>query len=120
MNREMANGLGIEEFPFNRIHLVHQKDGLLGSSIKLFMNSYRRAEFTNMEENEAQSLKKVLAHRTRPRFDEIGELGAWDEFEQLEAKYDNGIISNEEFADGKRKLLYEFEQQSRRLARVKR
>jgi len=84
------------------------------SSIKIFMSEFKRAEFTDMEENAAMSLADVLRFQAKGQREEYYELGPWDELEQLEALYANGAISTEEFAQGKRKLQNQIQQHSDR------
>lgn len=141
MNREIADGPSVEEFPLDQIYLVHHKARQLSpsvnklmsafgitpvwgnlpvtSSIKFFMSDYQRAEFTNMEEDAARSFAKALTGHVRYRRDEYGKLGPWDELEQLEALYDNGVISGQEFADGKRKIEDQIQQQGGRHSKGK-
>jgi hypothetical protein len=113
MSEEMVDGPNVEEFPLDSIYLVYHKAGLHESSIKIFMSGYNRAEFTNVEKDVAESFAKGLKARVVFRTDELGQLGAWDHLEQIEALYENGIISTEEFADHKRKILDQIQRRSR-------
>lgn len=136
MSRETADGPDIQEFPFDQIYLVYLKarqlplslNNLMSafgmtsaitnlpvtSSIKIFMPEFKRAEFTNMEQNAAKSMADVLKFQSKGQHGEYYELGPWDELEQLEALYSNGTISGPEFAAGKRKVQDQIKKQSGR------
>lgn len=134
ISREPSDVPSFEEFPLNQIFLVHHKAGQLRpsvkkltsalamspasgnteatSSIKLFMTEYRRAEFTDMEEDAARSVNTVLSGYVKYRLEDCDSLGPWDELEQWEALWANGAISNEELAEAKRKYQNEIRKES--------
>ncbi len=96
----------IEEFPLESIHLWRHLKDQLGSSLKIVMSNFRRAEFTDMSDEAAQSFYDSL----EDRFLDVGSydcgaLGASDEIEQLEALYELCVIFSDELAAGKQKIL---------------
>ncbi len=96
----------VEEYLLDTIHLWRHKAGPLGSSVKIFMSDYQRAEFTDMHRDTARSFCESLEgqHLTFAS-SECGKLDASDEIEQLEALYENGVISTDELARDKQKIL---------------
>ncbi len=142
IGRESSDVPRFEEFPLDQIFLVHHKAGQLGqpvkklfsalgmspafgnieatSSIKIFMTEYRRAEFTDMEEDPARYFQTALIGHVRYRRGEYDTLGSWDELEQLEALWANGAISSEEFAKGERKYLGEIRKKTNQQPAAKR
>ncbi len=116
---DKADGRVVEEFPFDSIHLWRRITGPEGFSVKLFMSDYRRAEFTDMSSEAARSLIEVLQRYASESLD-CGKIDASDEIEQLEALYDNGVISKDELEDGKRKILGRLRRHERRHRRVDR
>lgn len=114
-NVEAVPALALEEeFPLESIYLVYHRAGLHESSIKIFMSDFKRAEFTNMEKDSAMSFARDLQARVEIRYDEFGQLSPED---QVEALFDHGIISTEELADRKRKILKKIRQQTGRQPR---
>jgi hypothetical protein len=120
LSEEMVDGLNVEEFLLDSIYLVHFKAGLHGPTIKIFMSGYNRAEFTSMKRDIAKSFAECLKARVMFRADELGQLGPLDHLEQIEAMYENGIISTEELVDHRQRILDEIQLQSGQQARGKR
>ena len=109
----------VAEFPLDSIHLVRCKAGSNASSIKIWLIEFRRAEFTGMGREMAKSFAELLRFHTDLRIDELGKSGAKDYLEQLEALYENGIITAEELSEKKEITLIEIRRNRRRKTRKK-
>ena len=106
MNEEMVDGPDVvEEFLLDNIYLAHHKAGLHGSSIKFFISGNDKAEFSNVEKDVAQAFVNVLFPRIWFQWNKVYQLEPWDQLEIVEAWYEIGVITSEEFDDRKKRIL---------------
>jgi hypothetical protein len=69
-------------------------------------------EFTDLDESAAQALERAVATNIEVRFGEQALLTHWDRLDLVEAKFETGIISREEFDAAKARIVAEMRREA--------
>lgn len=102
-------GLRVEDFPYDKITSIQYKTGLLLGKITIFASG-NRAEIINVDKQQTRNFSDYVRARISSSVDHASmpKSSSEDVITQLEklAKFkDQGILSEEEFIDQKKKIL---------------
>ena len=105
----MLYGLKVEDFPLDKITSIQYETGLLLGGIKIH-TSGNIAKIENVEKASARSFAEFVRDKlSQPKENTtttiISEPNVLDQLEKLAKLKENGILSDEEFNEQKKKLL---------------
>ena len=108
IDKGLLYGLKVEDFPLDKISSIQYETGLLLGKIKIY-TSGNMATIENIEKKSTRSfcefVRNKLSHpKTEPR-ENRPEINVLDQLEKLAKLKENGILSQEEFDEQKKKLL---------------
>lgn len=108
VDKGMLFGLKVEDFPLDKISSIQYETGLLLGSIKVH-TSGNLAKIENIEKASARSFAEFVRDKLSQPKDTpttvISEPNVLDQLEKLAKLKENGILSEDEFAEQKKKLL---------------
>lgn len=109
IDKGMLYGLKIEDFPLDKITSIQYETGLLLGGIKIH-TSGNNAKIENVEKASARSFAEFVRDKLsqpndNPTTTIVSEPNVLDQLEKLAKLKENGILSNEEFNEQKKKLL---------------
>lgn len=100
-------GLKVEDFPLDKITTIQYETGLILGEIKIH-TSGNIAKIYNVEKATARSFAEFVRNKLSQPKETIAQStqpNVLDQLEKLAKLKDNGIISEEEFIEQKKKLL---------------
>ena len=109
IDKGMIYGLKVEDFPLEKISSIQYETGLLLGSVKIFTTS-NIAKIDNVEKTSARSFAEFVRSKlSEPKQEPIASTSSeptiLDQIEKLAKLKENGILTEEEFAEQKKKLL---------------
>lgn len=109
IDKGMLYGLKVEDFPLDKISSIQYETGLLLGSIKIFTTS-NIAKIDNVEKVSARNFAEFVRNKLSDPKQEIttnsnSEPSVLDQLEKLAKLKENGILTDYEFTEQKKKLL---------------
>ncbi|MNJ84805.1 hypothetical protein D3C87_22650 [compost metagenome] len=108
VDKGMLFGLKVEDFPLDKISSIQYETGLLLGSIKIH-TSGNLAKIENIEKASSRSFAEFVRDKLSQPKDTpttvVSEPNVLDQLEKLAKLKENGILSEDEFAEQKKKLL---------------
>lgn len=109
VDKGMLYGLKVEDFPLDKISSIQYETGLLLGGIKIHASG-NIAKIENVEKASARSFAEFVRDKlSQPKETHtttiISEPNVLDQLEKLAKLKENGILSEEEFNEQKKKLL---------------
>ena len=107
IDKGLLYGLKVEDFPYDKITTIQYETGLLLGEIKIH-TSGNIAKIDNVEKTTARSFAEFVRNKLSQPKETIAQStqpNVLDQLEKLAKLKDNGIISEEEFIEQKKKLL---------------
>ena len=107
IDKGLLYGLKVEDFPLDKITTIQYETGLLLGEIKIH-TSGNIAKIDNVEKTTARSFAEFVRNKLSQPKETIAQStqpNVLDQLEKLAKLKDNGIISEEEFIEQKKKLL---------------
>lgn len=110
VSKGMIYGLDVEDFPYEKITSVQYKTGLLMGRITIFASG-NKADISNIEKKSAKNFGDYIQAKLN-RKDEVksissttGNINPVAELEKLAALKHQGLLSDDEFSEMKRRIL---------------
>ena len=107
IDKGLLYGLKVEDFPLDKITTIQYETGLLLGEIKIH-TSGNIAKIDNVEKTTARSFAEFVRNKLSQPKETIAQStqpNVLDQLEKLAKLKDNGIISEEEFIEQKKKLF---------------
>lgn len=109
VDKGMVFGLKVEDFPLDKISSIQYETGLLLGSIKIFTTG-NIAKIDNVEKSSAKNFAEFVRDKlSQPKEvvtnTIISEPNVLDQLEKLAKLKENGILTEDEFIEQKKKLL---------------
>lgn len=109
IDKGMLYGLKVEDFPLDKITSIQYETGLLLGGIKIH-TSGNIAKIENIEKNTARNFAEFVRNKLSQPKETISntivsEPNVLDQLEKLAKLKENGILTEEEFIEQKKKLL---------------
>lgn len=109
VDKGMLYGLKVEDFPLDKITSIQYETGLLLGEIKIH-TSGNIAKIDNVEKASARSFAEFIREKLSQPKETVAtkittEPNVLDQLEKLAKLKENGILSDEEFSEQKKKLL---------------
>ncbi len=107
IDKGLLYGLKVEDFPLDKITTIQYETGLLLGEIKIH-TSGNIAKIDNVEKTTARSFAEFVRNKLSQPKETIAQStqpNVLDQLEKLAKLKENGIISEEEFIEQKKKLL---------------
>lgn len=108
IDKGLLYGLKVEDFPLEKITSIQYETGLLLGSVKIH-TSGNIATIDNVEKTSARKFAEFVRNKlSEPKENNSAinvQPSVLDQLEKLAKLRDSGILSNEEFAEQKKKLL---------------
>jgi hypothetical protein len=102
----------VDEFLLAEVFYVHRKKRGTRFSLAILVAGPGKVEFTDLDESAAQALERAVATNIEVRFGEQALLTHWDRLDLVEAKFETGIISREEFDAAKARIVAEMRREA--------
>jgi len=108
IDKGLLYGLKVEDFPLNKITSIQYETGLLLGKVKIY-TSGNIATIENVEKTSSRKFAEFVRDKlSQPKENNVtvnSQPNVLDQLEKLAKLKENGIISEEEFNDQKKKLL---------------
>ncbi|KIA97507.1 hypothetical protein OA88_21210 [Flavobacterium sp. JRM] len=105
IDKGMLYGLKVEDFALDKISSIQYETGLLLGAIKIHASG-NIAKIENIEKSTARSFSEFVRDKiSQPKETTTSEPNILDQLEKLAKLKENGILSEEEFNDQKKKFL---------------
>ena len=108
VDKGLLGGLKVEDFPYSNISSIQYETGMLLGKLKIY-TSGNKADITNVEKKQVRDFAEYVRARITGTHDHASVSEAKDnrmeKLRELAKLKEDGILTEEEFAEQKRKLL---------------